>query len=201
MTSTAMTAQSQQPLNATPADVNPVAETLAQAFLTDPVLSWCYPDRNRRAAILPQLFGVVADAYLPHGSIYTTSNHAAAAVWVPPGTEVDQERLMSQLGEMSGQDADRLYALFELLEAHHPHDRSPHQYLFLLGTRPAWQSQGLGSRLLRVVLDDCDRDGTPAYLEATSERNKRLYERHGFEVTEVVRPPDGPDIWCMWRNA
>lgn len=41
------------------------------------------------------------------------------------------------------------------------------------------------------MLTDCDRTGMPAYLEATSERNRDLYQRHGFEVSEVVTLPDG----------
>ena len=40
----------------------------------------------------------------------------------------------------------------------------------------------------------------PAYLEATSERNKQLYLRHGFEVTGEIKLPDGPRMWPMWRT-
>ena len=38
-----------------------------------------------------------------------------------------------------------------------------------------------------------------AYLEATSEQNRRLYERHGFVATAELRLPDGPSLWAMWR--
>src|SRR5205809_572948 len=75
----------------------------------------------------------------------------------------------------------------------------PHAYLFLLGARPRWQSRGLGSALLRTVLEQCDREGTPAYLEASSPDNRRLYLRHGFEVTGEIALPDGPSMWPMWR--
>jgi hypothetical protein len=40
-------------------------------------------------------------------------------------------------------------------------------------------------------------NGVPAYLEATSERNVRLYLRHGFDVTEQVRLPGGPLLTLM----
>jgi ribosomal protein S18 acetylase RimI-like enzyme len=36
----------------------------------------------------------------------------------------------------------------------HPHE--PHHYLFLLGTRPEWQSQSIGSTLLRSLLERFD---------------------------------------------
>lgn len=41
----------------------------------------------------------------------------------------------------------------------------------------------------------------PVYLEAGSERNKRLYLRHGFEVTGEIHLRDSPPMWCMWRPA
>lgn len=200
MTITATTVRHEHPRPATDADVTFAADSLTAAFLDDPVLSWCYPDLARRRQALPQFFRLIVDAYLPHGGIHTTPAHVAAAVWVPPSADVDEDKLGSDLGRISGGDAERLYALLELLEAHHPHD-AVHEYLFVLGTRPEWQNLGIGSRMLRVVLADCDRDGMPAYLEATTVRNKRLYERHGFEVTEVLTLPNGPNIWCMWRPA
>ena len=42
------------------------------------------------------------------------------------------------------------------------------------------QGLGSGSALLMPVLQRCDREGIPVYTEATSLRNRRLYERHGF---------------------
>ena len=50
------------------------------------------------------------------------------------------------------------------------------------------------------MLDDCDRDEVPAYLETGTERNVAFYVRHGFKVTEELRLPKGPPIWLMWRD-
>jgi hypothetical protein len=40
------------------------------------------------------------------------------------------------------------------------------------------------------VLERCDREGMRA-LDATSQRNRRLYERHGFAAEEPFAPPGG----------
>lgn len=180
-------------------DVDRLCETLSAAFYADPVLSWCYPDPDRRRPILPAFFRAIVAATLPHGGIDTMADERAAAIWVPPEAELHEEQLAGDLMNVSGDDAARVVTLFELLDPEHPTDVR-HQYLFALGTRPEWQSHGLGSALLRAVLDPCDEDGTPAYLEASSERNKQLYLRHGFEVRTTVRLPDGPPLWCMWRE-
>jgi hypothetical protein len=50
------------------------------------------------------------------------------------------------------------------------------------------------------VLERCDRDGTPAYLNATSPRNRALYERHGFRTVNELRTSDCPPLWAMWRE-
>jgi RimJ/RimL family protein N-acetyltransferase len=44
-----------------------------------------------------------------------------------------------------------------------------------------------------------DAAGLPAYLEATTEASRRLYERFGFVATGEV-PVAGPRPWAMLRE-
>jgi ribosomal protein S18 acetylase RimI-like enzyme len=179
------------------ADVPELSRLLAAAFFDDPVLSWVYPDPAPRQEILPAVFRTFIDACQAGDEVYTTDRHIAGAVCVPPGREPDEAQL-ADLEQISGDYAPRAFELSELMDAEHPHE--PHYYLFFLGTRPEWQSRGIGSALLEQLLEPCDRDGVPAYLDATSERNKRLYLRHGFEVRNEVRLPGGAAFWPMWRE-
>ena len=187
---------------ATGQDLPAVVETLTTAFFDDPVMSWWLPDPARRSQILRAFFEITVDVNHPHDELYTTSTvPAAAAVWVPPGRQPsgDEEALLvARWVDAAEETAERLLAALELMGPHHP--EQAHAYLFFLGTRPQWQSRGLGSALLREVLERCDRDATPAYLEATSEGSKGLYLRHGFEVTGEIPLPNGPSLWPMWRE-
>jgi GNAT superfamily N-acetyltransferase len=173
-----------------------LSETLALAFYDDPVVMWVMADGSRRREILPEFFGAVADSYSSHDEIWDVEEGVSAAIWAPPSAE-DDEALGERIGGIASEYADRTFEVMGLMEEKHPLE--PHYYLFFLGTRPGWQGRGLGSALMRPVLETCDRDGVPAYLEATSERNKQLYLRHAFEVTDEIRLPDGPTLWCMWR--
>ncbi len=84
------------------------------------------------------------------------------------------------------------------MQAHHP--PGPHWYLYYLATVPERQGTGIGSALLRPVLRRCDEEGSPAYLEATSQRNRVLYRRHGFVDRAEYVLPNGPTLYPMWRE-
>jgi ribosomal protein S18 acetylase RimI-like enzyme len=109
-----------------------------------------------------------------------------------PDTYAELDRAL----EVVFRDFPRTFELFELFDAHRPQD--PHYYLQFIGVRPGCQGTGIGSALLRAMLDRCDLGGVPAYLEA-DERSKLLYAKHGFEAIAEIRLPNGPSAWSMWR--
>ena len=77
----------------------------------------------------------------------------------------------------------------------------PHWYLQSIGTDPDFQRRGLASALLTPVLERCDAERMPAYLETLKARNVAIYERFGFRVTgEIDLPLGGPHVWLMWRD-
>ncbi len=177
-----------------------VVDTLTQAFLDDPVFNWLCPDAERRTATYSGWFSVITDSILRHRNIYTTDDGGGASVWVPPGEPIadDMEAFAGSVMAVSPEDAERFGTLLGIADEHKPED--PHWYLFFIGVTPELQGHGVGSALLRDVLDQCDRGGIPAYLESTCEENRRLYERHGFEVTSELSLPDGPTGFAMWRE-
>lgn len=189
---------------ATSRDLATVAATLGAAFDDDPLFGHLVRAGGGRRAALERLFGtLVKTLALPHRETYLTAGGGGAAVWLPPGETdtgpLDQVRLLPAMIAAGGwRGLPRFLRTLGVMDQHHPHQ--PHAYLMLLGVRPERQGAGIGSELLREVLDRCDRDGIPAYLEASSPRNARLYERHAFVATDAVWLPDGgPPMWPMWR--
>jgi GNAT superfamily N-acetyltransferase len=111
---------------------------------------------------------------------------------VPPDTTSELGRALAVVFR----DFPRTFELFELFDAHHP--QAPHYYLQFIGVRPERQGTGIGSALLRAVLDRCDLEGAAVYLEA-DERSRHLYVKHGFETTTELRLAQGPSFFTMWR--
>jgi GNAT superfamily N-acetyltransferase len=187
-----------------PGDVPALAGALARAFDDDPVMGWLFPDSARRTRTLPRFFSAhLTKIVLPHGEVYTTEDVAGGALWEPPGKwrlgVQGQLRMLPDFIRLFGRRLGVASRGLNLVEAHHPHEL--HWYLAVLGTEPARQGQGIGSYLMGPILEHCDEEGMPAYLESSKESNIAFYRRHGFEVTREIRLPGGPPIWPMWRPA
>jgi ribosomal protein S18 acetylase RimI-like enzyme len=190
---------------ATTADAPALARTLAKAFADDPVSAWFYPraaNREQRLRVAYERLFLRRIA-LPHDASFSVDDHAGVAVWLPPGKAhlglLDQLRLIPAMVATAGRDLRRSLRGMAAFDAVHPHE--PHWYLWLMGVDPERQGEGLGSRLLAEVLDRCDTERMPAYLEASTERNRALYLRHGFEDAGDLHLPDGgPRLWRMWRE-
>ena len=51
------------------------------------------------------------------------------------------------------------------------------------------------------MLERCDAEGMPAYLESSNVRNLPFHARHGFEVTGEIEVGKGaPVVTTMWRR-
>jgi ribosomal protein S18 acetylase RimI-like enzyme len=176
--------------------------TLASAFHDVPIFRWFLPDEGRRAEILPAFFAAMVEAYTPWGEIHSAADGLAVAVWAPPGAAMPAAQataLAATLPAVLGEYGARMRELRPLLDAAHP--TFPHWFLHFLAVRPEVQGQGHGSALLKPMLERADAEGIPAYLDATSEDNKRLYERNGFGVQQVLTLRDSPPLWSMLREA
>jgi GNAT superfamily N-acetyltransferase len=189
----------------TTGEVRPVARTLARAFYDDPHFRWYIRDDAKRMQRLERGFATfISRVWLRHDEGYAHERLIGAALWMPPGKwhlgPLAQLRLLPAIvGNLRGDSPGVLKGL-TFIENRHPQE-PPHWYLPIVGVTPAWQGRGYGGALLRPMLERCDAERTPAYLEAGTPRSRVLYERNGFENLEECRyAKDGPPFWRMWRE-
>jgi ribosomal protein S18 acetylase RimI-like enzyme len=189
----------------TAADAPAIVEVLARAFDDDPWIDWLARKGPRRGAAIRELFDVsLRGMALAHDECWTTTSLEGAALWIPPGAWRlrlwDQLRLLPTAARISG--AGRLLHIGRSTAGiARAHPGVPHYYLLQLGVDPPAQGKGLGRRLLGPVLERCDRERLPAYLETAREANLAFYRRDGFEVTSEHAIPGGPTVWGMLRAA
>lgn len=189
---------------ATADDVPRLARALARAFYDDPVFRWLVPDDSERIRRSERGFAFyLRRVYLPHDECYAAEGGAGGAFWLPPKKwhvgPLAQLRLAPGMIAAMGTRLPQLLRAISTIESNHPQE--PHYYLPFVGVEPELQGKGIGTALLRPILDRCDQEGTPAYLEATTPRSRACYLRQGFEVIEDFRfPKGGPPSWRMWRE-
>ncbi|MBE1491953.1 GNAT family N-acetyltransferase [Plantactinospora soyae] len=197
-----------------PDDAGAVALALGRAGLDETVFGWVVPDEDARRARVEAWTehavgwvsgmldaGEILVAYQGNGEILGLS------VWEffpdgparsDPASAAEQAALVAQAYD---EYAPRMALVGELTRERHP-AREPYWYLQQMAVVPASRGQGLGGAMLRHQLARADAAQIGAYLEASSPRNRALYERHGFRPRgEPIRLPDGgPGIQPMWRD-
>jgi GNAT superfamily N-acetyltransferase len=135
--------------------------------------------------------------------VFTDDDVIGAAIWrapnrwkVPTG---DLLRSTPAMLRAFGAKVPRMIGALTAIEKVHP--KEEHYYLEVLGTHQGSQSKGVGSAVITHVLERCDAEGMPAYLESSNPRNIPFYARHGFETTREIEVGKGaPTVTAMWRN-
>ncbi|GCB46016.1 2SC7G11.13, pat, acetyltransferase [Streptomyces sp. NL15-2K] len=182
-----------------------VVRLLDEAFQDDPVSRWVFPGDEHRRTTHPRLMAAFTDIVLAAGRIDVTEDGTACALWlsVPADDhagDADDEG-PAQVRAAVDPENERVELIGRLTAGIHPPGRA-HAYLWMIAVAPQRQGEGLGTALIASVLDRCDRDGVPAYLEASNARSRKLYERLGFELIghPLDLPYGGPQMWPMWRE-
>jgi len=191
-------------------DREAVTRLLDDAFQNDPVSSWVFPDADDRRRTHHLLMGAFLGIVLDEGYVDVTEDGSACALWLPMPAEAheghednegDDEDGPAQIREAVDPGNERIEQIARLTAGIHPAGTA-HEYLWMIGVAPERQGEGLGTALIQHVLDRCDREHLPAYLEASSARSCALYERLGFTfMGSTLDLPDGPPMWPMWREA
>lgn len=186
-------------------DLATVAGALGAAFAEDPIFTWMIGRTDNIQPRLEVLFGAIAKQVLrrPDHLTFVSEDGTGAAIWHP----IDKwkvpplELLRAMPGVVSAMRARVPVMIGALNSIEKNHPTEPHYYLEMLGTRPENQSKGVGSAMVSVMLERCDAEGVPAYLESSNPRNIPFYARHGFEVRDTINVGKGaPTVTTMWRE-
>ena len=188
-------------VRATGADLAVLSQVIADAFCDLAVSQWLIPDRAARRAIFPAYFALYVEHALAKGLVHTTPGRDAAAVWLPTaaGAAGPPEGYSARLAGVTGPWLGRFEAFDAALDRRHPAGLA-HHHLALLAVRWARQGRGTGTALLRAHHAVLDRDGLPAYLEASALDTRQLYLQHGYsDHGPPIQLPDGPRMFPMLR--
>lgn len=190
-------------------DVPVLSAMLARAFADEEFWNWAIGaskiSRVEANSRLTQVFKIQLLKFaLPDGEVYCNADQTGAALWSAPHQWnmglFQQILLLPDFMRIVGiTGLWQLSRVVELIQKHHP--KEPHYYLQVLGVDPIAQGQGLSRYLLHSVLEKCDVQKVPAYLETATPANIALYRHFGFELLKTMHqlPYGAPTLYCMYR--
>src|ERR1700674_2000388 len=148
------------------------AAMLARAFHDDPLMRYTIPDPDERARLLPPMYATMLRFGMLAGEVHATADALdGVAIWMPPNAKWTRENMeasgMHEIPTLIGDDAYQRYreVVGREWQARERDMTDPCWYLFLLGVEPSRQRQGLGSALMRPILERADTDRIACYLE------------------------------------
>ncbi|MGH3411065.1 MAG: GNAT family N-acetyltransferase, partial [Streptosporangiaceae bacterium] len=188
---------------ASPADIPALAAVIAEAFFDLQPSRWLVPDRAERRRIWPGYFRIYLQHAVTEGVVHTTPGRDAAALWIPVSDTPTEPPAghAAALARVTGPYLDRFTAFDAALDQAHPAGFA-HHYLAILAVRSDRQGQGTGTALLEAYHRHLDTQvRQPAYLEASSERTRRVYLHRGYgDFGPPIVLPGGPSMFPMLRQ-
>lgn len=193
-----------------PFDESVATETLADAFLNDPMMKWIAgldgsgpDDREKMRKLVTWMAGAL--------NKFSFGKCNGVLLGAKEGSEI--AGVMNMIPS-SGRDPNVLdwiiYSVkngFPLQEeGYSPHSKKRldalnvlstkkkeftkeypnHIYLKMVGVRGNAQKKGVGGRMFRPLFGAADSLGVPIYLETESKENEAMYMHYGFETREII---------------
>ena len=180
------------------ADLEKVKGVLTLGFSSDALLRWVFPDASYYLKCFDIWMGEFSKVAFKNNTVYSEENFFGSSLWHPPGVEFDSSVLAPTFEYIPAERIEVVIKFFEEFEKYHPNDA---WYLPFIAVDPSKQRRGIGSFLLKEALQMIDDNGDRAYLEASNEMNKALYERHGFVEIGRVQFEDSPPAFPMIRES
>ncbi len=192
----------------TQAGIDEAVRILAEAFTGDLLMDYLFPGHADRSEELRHFFRANVEFALMAGEVYLDPSSAGVAVWLFPGDierpvvarENDPRTILKDL--LGKHTYERLSSFTQFTNnAHRKLIHGSYCYLMFLAVEKMQQGKGIGSLLIRPVLERADKKRLPCLLDTMAAENIAFYTECDFEVLSEARVcGDGPRAWVMIRR-
>lgn len=166
-----------------------VVEILSASFRNNPSVNYIVKQDFRTDDRIRSLMNYSFDVCHRFGNIWISEDEKACALVLCPDTKrtslntllwdlklaysaIGLERISTALGRESR------------IKSFYPTNQMV--YLWFIGVSPEVQGQGIGTKLLREVIDHAAQLDRPVYLETSVQRNLPWYRSFGFETYNTI---------------
>ncbi|MHC9543247.1 MAG: GNAT family N-acetyltransferase [Vulcanimicrobiota bacterium] len=185
------------------------ARVLARSFQDDILMHFMFPDVEERKKHAKHFFEFIVRYGVLFGDIYAVSRDIeGVAAWLSsktaefPVSNMEKAGVSEFISHAGPEAGERMKLFTEFLrftrEEIVPY---PHYAFWILGVLPEHQRKGYASTLIRLKVEEFDRDDITSYLETQTLENASLYERFDFRTVKTVPIPHSDRLlYCMVRK-
>jgi len=162
-----------------------VIEILASSFEENQSVNYIVKQDSKRKERIRALMDYSFEICYMFGAVYLSDDMKGCALVLYPdqkkfsikSTLLDIQLLLNSIGiSRAGKAMSRESAI----KSNYPDQ--PIYYLWFLGVLNADQNKGIGSQLLREVIQDSQAQHKPIYLETSTLKNIPWYQKFGFSI-------------------
>lgn len=187
-------------------DLPVIRRIIAQAFQSDPMMEWIFPDRRTRFDSVAAWLGLFVEGYLLGGRVDVLRLEAiqAVAIWRMPGDDLafpTEPSITGLLTALIGRPrAEHIGLGLRSIGTLTPAE--PFAYLHFLAVDVNHRRRGFGRMVVEPGLKAAGHSGLGAHLETTNPSNIPFYRSIGFEVSGHHKlGPTGPEMWALRWDA
>ncbi len=179
------------------ADRNIVVDILAQSFDSNKSFNAIVKQDEKRVLRIRKIFEYYFDICSEYGHVYLTKDKKGCTMILFPDTKRNTiNGLLRDIRLGLGLGLKSIKMGFEReskIKSAHPLTNM--YYLLFIGVYPEFQNQGIGSNLLKDIINDAKRLNRPIYLETYLDTNIKLYKKFGFTIYNELY--FGFPVYCM----
>jgi len=175
-----------------------VVTILTNSFHDNKSVNHLIPQDNKRMQRIKLLMDYAFDVCMLYGDVWLADNNLACALFVKPG----KKRTTLQSVLLDIKFAIRCLGVGNIKKAmsreaaiSKVHPPGPLYYLWFIGVDPVHQHQGIGSELMREILEEATKQKRIVCLETSTLKNIPWYEKLGFTIYHQL--DFGYKLFCM----
>jgi len=178
---------------------------MGKAFFNEALAAYILPNENERKRLLPEHFNVLL-RHAGNNRYRTADEINGVCVWHKANGEPSEYSIPLALGRdlaILGEPALNRYmqVLMKMEALRQRESPFPHYYLTLLAVDPSQQRRGIGSKLIKPMLQKASHEKLPCYLWTNQPSSLDFYKLHGFKiVTKVLDTCSAITFWSMLRQ-
>lgn len=189
-------------IRATYKDKELIVGILTSSFFDNKSVNYIVKQDQRKAGRIRQLMTYSFEVCYLFGDVFLSDDKKGCALIIMPDRKkttfksigLDLRLVWNVIG-LSGM----MKAISRESRINRLHPPTPIYYLWFVGVDPLAQHRGIGTKLVKEIMNEGLSKGRSVYLETSTAKNVPWYEKFGLKVYEKL--DFGYELYCMKKEC